>query len=264
MQFEQIQAVVRPRNPWESIDLGFSMVQKWWKPLYKIWFAFVLPLFLIIYLPIFGIYTFFYDSLWVAAFMIWWLKPFLDRILLHFLSHALFGEQPTFWQTIKALPRLLFKTRLFLGLTFWRFDLARSFNLPIWQLEGLRGKICAQRTRLLQKETRNQAVWFTIICIHFQAILSLSFFGLIYLMIPTTYEFDLFYVFFRETAWWAEVFRIFSSLFALSIIEPLYIAGGFALYLNRRTQIEGWDIELVFRRIAIQLQQKNEMGMGNR
>jgi hypothetical protein len=256
VQFELIQAVVRPRNPWESIDLGFSMVQKWSKPLYKIWFAFVLPLFLVIYLPVFGIYTLFYESLWVAMLILWWLKPLLDRILLHFLSHALFGEQLTLRQTIKALPRLLFKTRLFLGLTFWRFDFARSFNLPIWQLEGLRGKVGAQRMRLLQKDTRNQAVWFTIVCVHFHAILSLSFFGLVYLMIPVTYEFDFFYVFFYETAWWAEMLRIFSSLFALSIIEPLYVAGGFALYLNRRTQLEGWDIELVFRRIAMQMQNR--------
>jgi hypothetical protein len=32
-------------------------------------------------------------------------------------------------------------------------------------------------------------------------------------------------------------------------IEPLYVAGGFALYINRRVWLEGWDVELAFRRL---------------
>ena len=35
----------------------------------------------------------------------------------------------------------------------------------------------------------------------------------------------------------------------MSAIEPLYVACGFALYLNRRTQLEAWDIDLAFRRL---------------
>jgi hypothetical protein len=31
-------------------------------------------------------------------------------------------------------------------------------------------------------------------------------------------------------------------------MAPFYLAGGFALYLTRRTQLEAWDLELVFRR----------------
>lgn len=246
MQIDRIQAIVRPRNPWESIDLGFSMVRQWWKPLYKIWLTFILPLFLILYLL-------FYDSIWIAAVIIWWLKPLYDRIFLHFLSHALFGEQLGIWQTWKALPRLLFKSRLLLALTLWRFDFARSFHLPVWQLEGSRGKVASQRIRVLQRNTGKTAVWLTIGCLHFDWLLSLSLFGLVYLMMPATHTFDLFEAFFREQALWAEMFRMFSSLFALSIVEPLYVAGGFALYLNRRTHLEGWDIELAFRRIATHL-----------
>lgn len=242
MQLDRIEVVVRPRNPWESIDLGFSMVWQWWKPLYKLWFAIVLPLFLLLYLL-------FYDSLWIAVLIIWWLKPFLDRILLHFFSHALFGEQPGIWQTIKALPNLL-KTRLFLALGIWRFDLARSFNLPIWQLEGSRNNTDFQRKRLLQKNTRKQAVWLTIVCLHFELLIYVSVFGLVYMMVPVYQNSDLLQVFLYEEALWLEILNIISSLIALSIIEPLYVAAGFALYINRRTHLEAWDIELAFRRIA--------------
>ena len=34
---------------------------------------------------------------------------------------------------------------------------------------------------------------------------------------------------------------------------PLYGGGGFALYLNRRSELEGWDIELSFRNLADRL-----------
>ncbi|HRE17433.1 MAG TPA: hypothetical protein PLW86_10300, partial [Rhodocyclaceae bacterium] len=34
-----------------------------------------------------------------------------------------------------------------------------------------------------------------------------------------------------------------------AVIEPLYVASGFALYLNRRSELEGWDIDVAFRRL---------------
>jgi hypothetical protein len=37
---------------------------------------------------------------------------------------------------------------------------------------------------------------------------------------------------------------------AVLLLEPFYVAAGFALYLNRRMQLEGWDIEVALRRIA--------------
>jgi len=36
--------------------------------------------------------------------------------------------------------------------------------------------------------------------------------------------------------------------FAVAIIEPFYVAAGFAMYLNRRVELEAWDIEQEFRR----------------
>jgi len=36
---------------------------------------------------------------------------------------------------------------------------------------------------------------------------------------------------------------------AIAAIEPLFVAGGFALYVNRRIWLEGWDIDLAFRKL---------------
>jgi hypothetical protein len=35
---------------------------------------------------------------------------------------------------------------------------------------------------------------------------------------------------------------------AVAFVEPFYVAAGFGLYLNRRVELEAWDIEQEFRR----------------
>jgi len=39
------------------------------------------------------------------------------------------------------------------------------------------------------------------------------------------------------------------DLLVMSVIAPFYVAGGFALYLTRRSELEAWDIEISFRRL---------------
>ena len=36
--------------------------------------------------------------------------------------------------------------------------------------------------------------------------------------------------------------------FVVLFLEPFYVAAGFAMYLNRRAELEAWDIEQEFRR----------------
>jgi hypothetical protein len=35
---------------------------------------------------------------------------------------------------------------------------------------------------------------------------------------------------------------------AVLFLEPFYVGAGFAIYLNRRAELEAWDIEQEFRR----------------
>jgi hypothetical protein len=44
-----------------------------------------------------------------------------------------------------------------------------------------------------------------------------------------------------------------SFTLATIVIEPFYAAAGFALYLNRRTWLEAWDVEIAFRRLGSRL-----------
>ena len=47
---------------------------------------------------------------------------------------------------------------------------------------------------------------------------------------------------------WLEHLSNLTYVLLLILWEPIYVACGFTLYLNRRTALEAWDIELVFRR----------------
>ncbi len=54
-----------------------------------------------------------------------------------------------------------------------------------------------------------------------------------------------------EGPWHAADRGVRDGLFAvMAIVEPFYVAGGFALYLNRRTALEGWDLEVALRRMG--------------
>src|SRR5690606_17282231 len=43
---------------------------------------------------------------------------------------------------------------------------------------------------------------------------------------------------------------ILFSYIAMALVAPVFVACGFSLYLNRRVKLEGWDIEIAFKRMA--------------
>ncbi len=246
MRLEDITAEVRPRAPWEAVDLGFLMARTGWRPLARIWLSLILPLIVLVHLLL-------YEHLLIASVVTWWLKPLYDRLYLYYYSRALFGETPTVRDTFRALPGLL-KSGLFTALTLYRFDLARSFNLPVWQLEGLRGKPRRARIRLLQKQHRGTAQGLTFACVNLELVLDLGLLFLILLFIPQHLDFGLpEMINLQQDAAWAQLLANAFYVVAIAVIEPCYVAAGFALYLNRRTLLEGWDIELAFRRLASRL-----------
>lgn len=235
---------IRPRNPWEAMDLGFSLVRAWWWPVYRVWLALVLPLFVLLQLV-------FHERLWLAAVVLWWLKPLLDRALLHVFARAVFGEPPGVRATLRALPRLL-RTGLLWHLTLLRLDTIRSFRLPVLQLEGLSGRARAERIRALGQRVRSHATGLTLICVHLELFVQLGAIGLLLMLVPEGMDLGP-GVFLGESA---AVQLTLNGVYvlAMSLIEPAYVGAGLGLYLSRRTRLEGWDIELSFRRMARRLE----------
>lgn len=225
------------------MDLGCAMLRRWWRPVILAWLAIYVPVAVILLLLL-------SDTPFLALLLLWALKPLFDRSVLHVLGGAVFGEAPGVWATLRALPRA---PGLLASLTVYRFDLARSFNLPIWHLERLRGGAARTRARLLHRKAREHAVWLTVACALIEAAVMFSLFGLIDLLTPEPYDRNfglaaLFSNLSQMPAWQAWLNAALYVL-AVSFVEPLYVAAGFALYLNRRTQLEAWDLELALRRL---------------
>jgi hypothetical protein len=241
--------VIRPRNSWEALDLGVLLARKHAGLLALSWAIVTLPIFALLCLL-------FWDYPTVAVLLFWWLKPVYERLPLYILSKALFGAVPTLKQSLKALPGLL-KPQLLASLTWRRFSLTRSFDLPVMQLEGLSGQERSQRIITLSLRNSRPASWLTIIGVHLESALWIGGISLFYMLIPGQ----------METNWqWAELIdsgleewlwieHLSNLIYVLGLViwGPIYVACGFTLYLNRRTELEAWDIELVFRQLTERL-----------
>lgn len=245
-------ATPRPRNAWEATDLGVAMVRQWLQPVYAAWFAVALPLFLLLHLLCWG-------NWWLIPWLLWWLKPLLDRPLLYMLSHALFGGHPERRQFWGDLPGLLRRQAL-AALTWRRCDAARSFTLPVGQLEGLNGQARRQRLRDLGYPGRGPAVWLTVVCLHVEIALDLALITLIWMLIPDFAALE-FLDLFDDSDVLGQIWLNVVGFCGMTLVEPFYVAGGFALYLNRRVWLEAWDLELGFRRLAERLARAAAMAM---
>ena len=145
MRLEDMAITLRPRTASEAIDLGYAMTQAWWRTVFAAWCAVYLPAAVVVNLLCWQVPA-------LSVFVLWWLKPAFDRVVLHVLAGATFGATPTLRQTLRDLPRLWWKNGLFSALTYARFDFARSFTLPVTQLEGSRGKVADSMTIFAQAQ----------------------------------------------------------------------------------------------------------------
>jgi hypothetical protein len=249
MRLSDASVVIRPRTPWEAMDLGVLMAREHRLLLMTSWAMVTLPIFIVLTALLWN-----YPS--TAMFLFWWLKPAFDRLPLYILSTALFGETPSLKQAVRHWPRLL-KGQLLASLTWRRFSLSRSFVMPVSQLEGLDGQARQRRLGVLLQRNAGAARWLTTIGVHLEIGLWFGCMALFYLFIPQQLELDwdwqrLALATGSEGLWLEHLGNAFYALI-LVFWEPIYVACGFSLYLNRRTVLEAWDLELVFRRLRQRL-----------
>lgn len=244
MRLTEASVTIRPRSPWEAVDLGVLLAGRHRGLLMSSWAIVTLPVFTLLSLV-------FWDYPTLALLLFWWLKPVFERLPLLILSQALFGQPPSIKNALKAWLRTL-RPQLLASLTWRRFSLSRSFNLPVQQLEGLDGLQRAQRIALLGQTNLWVARCLTSIGSTLEMCLWIGMMLLFYALIPQQIELDWSWrsLLAVDSSWnWLE--HLTNAFYAgvLIIWGPVYVAAGFALYINRRTTLEAWDIELTFRRL---------------
>jgi len=247
MKLDHISAVLRPRQSAEAVDLGLAMVRRHAPGIYRAWLLFVLPLW-----GVLGALLHDYPSVLFAV--VWWLKPLYDRIVLFYIGRSLFGEAPSLREQLREWPRLLTR-RLGLSLLWGRLSGVRSFTMPVVVLEGLTGPAYESRTAILKRHGGGAAMGFMQLFLLLELAVIFGLWTGIREFLP------------EEALEWMQQIQIYVTqggnpppsllwsltgcyLVAVALLEPFYAGGGFGLYINTRTHLEGWDVDLAFRQLA--------------
>ncbi len=242
MRLDRVAVPLRERSPWQAVDLGTLLARRWWWSLCLAWAIPATTLFVLLALLLPTAW------LWSLSLLIWWLKPLWDCFPLLIASRRLFGEELSLRQTWRQVPRLL-GTEALAWLTWRRLSLHRSADLPVTLLERLRGKPRAQRLALLHATHGSAASWLTIAGTHLEMAISIGIIGLVAMLLPEQVDID-YWSLFASDARAPQIGLAALSLLASILVAPFYTAAGFALYINRRVELEGWDIEVRFRQLA--------------
>ncbi|MED5370845.1 MAG: DUF4129 domain-containing protein [Myxococcota bacterium] len=254
MRLEDLQAELRPRHGFEAMDLGLRMLQRWWKPAMGAWLVTLLASSVLA----FGL-TFW--ALPLGLFVLWCTQVLTGRVVLFVLSRALFGALPTLKETLQATPKLLFSD--WGGAFVDRLDPTRALVSPVRQLEGLRGSEANRRKSQLRAKGAALAMLLSATCWAMEMLVSVGVVAFVFMVLPETPAFrELLYADLADLSFpgWLRGVFLGAWLIAHALIEPLHVAAGFGLYINRRTRLEGWDVELQFRQLARRLGSRKVLG----
>lgn len=251
MQLDRITIALRPRSPREAIDLGTKLLRANARAVWSAWFVVTAPVFVLLNAG-FGLI----GKPWLALLAMWWLKPAFDRLPLYVFSRSLFGEVPGWRASLRGQRAWRWGPTL-AQLAWLRLDSMRALRLPLVFLEGLRGGAARARWRVLSAPLVGQTAFLTQCCFLFELAIWASLWLLVPLLVPSELWPSSKAAFMHTLQGVSSGGLVYASNLALylamSLIEPLYVAAGFALYINRRTQLECWDLDLAFRRLGARL-----------
>ncbi len=248
MRLTDSSVAIHPRSPWEAVDLGVLLARQHRGLLMGSWAIVTLPIFLLLSLSL-------WDYPTLALLLFWWLKPAYERLPLIILSTALFGSPPALKAALGIWLRTLWPN-LLASLTWRRLSVSRSFVLPVLQLEKLTGAELGQRIAVLSRNDIRAARLLTLVGSALEFALWIGLLVLFYMLIPQQLatdwnELTLFGL--DENLNWLEHLTNLGYALVLVMWGPIYVSCGFTLYINRRTTLEAWDIELVLRRLRQKL-----------
>ena len=252
MQLDQVTAEIRPRSDLEAVDLGLALVRRdFWRCLAGWWLALAVPT------AVAGWWL--WDHPIGLLLLFWWAKPAGSRMVLYQLSRRLFGEQPRWGALWRELPRA-WTRRFFYRFCWARFSPFLPVTLPVEDLEGLRGKDYQRRAGELVRRGGGMLTALYLLADLAAGWFGLALFWLMGVMMPAGQE-----------APWTQALEEWDPsaplaiplllmrtlvgcvMVAMSLTDTFVTGAGFGLYVNTRTWIEGWDVELAFRRLGERL-----------
>jgi hypothetical protein len=234
MKAEQLQLALRPRPAYEAVDLGVQMTQRSGRSLTRAYVPLALALVLACGATI-------ELASWLPGLLLWWLLPWLDSILLTIYARQAFGDETTLGDAWAARRDVSWLTTL-RWLTIWRLSFWRSYSMPVGQLEGQTGKSRRQRVGAILRAHRGAAMMMQSTFSWIWLFLMLGAGALLPLMTPGLRNLNALH-WLDDGGLLATGLTYAAQAAAMLFIEPFFVASGFAMYLNRRVELEAWDVE---------------------
>ncbi len=248
MNLENVTVELRPRSEWEAVELGARMIRRDARSIYRTWFMLTLPAILVV-----AAITWYTSWGALALFIYWWLEPVTDGPILRIISRHLFGEEPDARSALRATFRTAWQNKLYL-FTPYRLHFARSAMLSITQLEGLTGSRRRARSKTIGSRIFSHGTGVTAAYQHLFLSLYAGAILFVYMFMPESFRAehgaDWLERFYSPATPTTELINLFLFYVAQSLLHPWFVGAGFGLYINCRTQLEAWDIEVAFRRMV--------------
>jgi hypothetical protein len=236
---------LRPRTPMEAADLGARLCQSASRSVYACYAMVALPT-LAVSLATFEI------APWLPGVLIWCAKPWLDRTILFVLARAAFGQHTTPADVWRARQQVWWR-RAWFTWSVRRLSPWRSLTEPVYQLEGLPIREAGARVRQIKRRSVGSAFLMTQTFYLTETLLFAAMLSLLFWFAPAARAPSVASIISAE-AGSPLVILAWQLAYACVVLflEPFYVAAGFGMYLNRRAELEAWDIEQEFRRAFAQ------------
>jgi hypothetical protein len=238
VQIDGLALRLRARTPLQASDLGVRLCQGTARSVYLSFAVVALPA-LTLAMAASEL------ALWLPILLTWLMAPWFDRTILFVLSRAAFG-QPTTPLDLWRARRQVWWRRAWFTLTVRRLSPWRSLTEPVYGLEGLGLRDARSRVRQLRRRNMRAGLMVTNAFALAELALMAALLSMVVWLAPQGISIDMLFDDSEASTLGLMLSCAYAS--AVFVLEPFYVAAGFALYLNRRAELEAWDIEQEFRR----------------
>ncbi|MFL6549948.1 MAG: hypothetical protein ACJ8OJ_14750 [Povalibacter sp.] len=243
MQVDAFAIRLRRRSHLEAADLGVRLCQSVARSVFTCYWLVLAPI------AVFCLASFEIAE-WLPSLALWWMKPWLDRTILFVLARAAFGQKTTVRDLWNA-QRQVWWSQWLRSLTTRRLSPWRSYTQPIYQLEGQTGSKLRRRVAQIRRNHTGTPLLMTSAFGLVEMVLFLALVSLLYWFAPPGYELNIVELFQGNGPKEIQFASAVAYTLVIGFLEPFYVAAGFAMYLNRRVELEAWDIEQEFRRAFV-------------